>query len=191
MYVFPMPGASSDRDGSTEMFTIRPALPSEIDVLKDIDADAGALYAEYGLSSELELDHVFARAELARWLRSAELGRAFLAVDETGTGVGFAALDVVDDEPYLDQLAVRVAAMRRGIGRRLLARSTDWARATGGSAIWLTTYDHVPFNRPYYERHGYFVMPEDACGPSILHHIREQQRYLPAPAHRVAMRRLV
>jgi len=173
------------------MFTIREALPSELDVLHAIDDDASRLYTEYGVTIELGADHVFALAELGRWLRSAELGRAFLAVDASGTGVGFAALDVVDGAPYLDQLAVRVTAMRRGIGGCLLARCADWARAAGGSALWLTTYSHVPFNRPYYERHGYVMMPESTWGPGIRHHIDEQKRHLPAPIHRVAMRRVL
>jgi GNAT superfamily N-acetyltransferase len=186
-----MSGPGNPLDGCTGPFTIRRALPSEIDVLNDIDDDASTLYAQHGLPIELGQDHVFARAERARWLRATERGRAFLAVDPTGLGVGFAALDVVDDAPYLDQLAVRAAAMRQGIGGRLLARSADWAREAGSSTIWLTTYDHVPFNRPYYERHGYRVMPEEACGPGVLHHIRDQRCYLPAPAQRVAMRRLL
>lgn len=171
------------------LFDIRPALPGEIDVLTAIDDDATALYAELGIVIELEPQHPFVRAEIARWTRSAELGRAFLAVDEAGTGVAFAALDIVDGEPYLDQLAVRRAAMRRGLGARLLQWSADWARAAGGAALWLTTYDHLPFNRPYYERHGYVVVADDACGPGIRHHLDEQRRYLPALTHRVAMRR--
>jgi GNAT superfamily N-acetyltransferase len=186
-----MSGPASQLDGRTGAFSIRLALPSDMDVLNDVDDDASTLYAQYGLTIELGQDHVFARSEVARWLLATERGRAFLAVDPTGIGVGFAALDVVDGQPYLDQLAVRVAAMRQGIGGRLLARSADWAREAGGSAIWLTTYDHIPFNRPYYERHGYAVMPEEACGAGVLHHIRDQQRHLPAPAHRVAMRRLI
>jgi GNAT superfamily N-acetyltransferase len=185
---FRMP-AASNLDGSEATVIIRPALPGEIDLLRAIDDDATTLYAQQGLRIELGHDHVFVRAELARWLCSAELGRAFLAVDDAGTARGFAALGVVDGEPYLDQLAVCVGAMRRGIGARLLDRSADWARAAGGSAIWLTTYDHLPFNRPYYERHGYVVRPESVCGPGIRHHLDEQRRHLPAPAQRVAMRR--
>jgi GNAT superfamily N-acetyltransferase len=183
--------ASSHLDGAGLGFTIRPALTSDIAAMSDIDDDATALYAEHGLSISLGEEHVFVRAELARWLRSTELKRAFVAIDRADRALGFAALDVVDDEPYLDQLAVRVAAMRRGIGRRLLAQAVDWGRAAGGSALWLTTYDHVPFNRAYYERHGYLVVPERACGPGLLHHLEQQRRYLPEPAQRVAMRRLL
>jgi len=188
-YLLAMPDPTSHQEESRPSFSLRLALPSEIGVLNDIDDDATTLYGEVGLPISLGLDHAFARAELARWLCSAKLGRAFLAVDEAGRGVGFAALDIVDGEPYLDQLAVRVAAMRQGIGGRLLARSNDWVRAAGGSALWLTTYAHLPFNRPHYERHCYVVVPEEACGRGILHHLEEQRKYLPAPAQRVAMRR--
>lgn len=176
-------------ENSRSKFSVRPALPSEMELLRAIDDDAATLYGEHGVTIELTSEHPFLRDELARWLRSAQLGRAFLAVDHAGSGVGFAALDMVDGEPYLDQLAVRVSAMRRGIGGTLLALAADWARTSGGSALWLTTYDHLPFNRPYYERRGYVVMPEFACGPGIRHHLDEERRHLPAPAHRVAMRR--
>jgi GNAT superfamily N-acetyltransferase len=172
-------------------FSIRPAQASEIELLRAIDDDAVTLYAEHGMPIELGPDHGFARAELTRWLRATELGRVFLAIDEQDRGLGFAALDLIDGEPYLDQLSVRVAAMRRGIGRRLLAESAQWASAVGGAALWLTTYNHIAFNRRYYERHGYAVVPEEICGPGIRHHLDEQRRSLPAPDQRIAMRRVL
>ncbi|HEX2671124.1 MAG TPA: GNAT family N-acetyltransferase [Polyangiaceae bacterium] len=171
------------------MVTILPASASDIDTLRAIDDDACALYAAHGVEVELPHDHPFARAELARWLRSAELGSAFLAVDHARAGVGFAALEWVDGAPYLDQLSVRVAAMRQGIGGRLLARAAEWARASGGSALWLTTYAHLSFNQPYYERHGFVVVPESECSAGLRHHLAEQRSILPAPDQRVAMRR--
>jgi GNAT superfamily N-acetyltransferase len=173
------------------MFAVRRAEPSELDVLIAIDDDASTLYAEHGIVLALAPGHEFVRAEVGRWLRAAQLCRAFLAVGPDGTALGFAALDVLDGEPYLDQLAVRVSAMRRGIGGQLLAQSAAFARAAGASALWLTTYGHLSFNRPYYERHGYAVVPESECGPGVRHHLTAQRRYLPAPELRVAMRRRV
>jgi GNAT superfamily N-acetyltransferase len=168
--------------------TLRLALPRELEVLQDIDDDASGLYAAHGMVIELGLNHPFVLAERTRWQRSAKLERTFLAVDRQGTAVGFAALDLVDGLPYLDQLAVRTAAMRRGIGRLLLGRAAEWARASGGTELWLSTYAHLPFNRPYYERHGYVVVPEPACGPGIRQHLDEQRRFLPEPGQRVVMR---
>jgi GNAT superfamily N-acetyltransferase len=169
--------------------TIRPAAPGEIDLLIAIDDDASQLYARSGLALNLTGGNAFSVAERARWLESARRGCAFVAVDAQDAGVGFAALGEVDGQPYLDQLAVRLAAMRRGIGRSLLGLAVDWARGQGGDALWLTTWSHLPYNRPFYERDGFVVVPEAEVGPDVRHHLAEQRRWLPAPEHRIAMRR--
>jgi GNAT superfamily N-acetyltransferase len=174
-----------------EPFTIRPAGPNDMATLRDIDDDAGALYAAHGLPIDLAPDHVFSRDECARWLRCAASGSAFMAVDAAGVALGFAALGWADGEPYLEQLSVRCAAMRRGIGKRLLEHAAEAARSRNHSVVWLTTYAHLPFNRPYYARQGYVALLESQCGPDIRHHLDEQRRYLPAPAQRIAMRRAV
>lgn len=175
-------------DPSPARPTIRLALPNDLRVLREIDDDAGALYATHGIPIELPADHVFLRDEVARWRRCVEHGRAFLAV-EGGQALGFAALGSADGEPYLEQLSVRVSAMRRGIGGRLLEHSARVASAAGAASLWLTTYDHLPFNRPYYERHGFVVVPDARCGADVRQHLDEQRRYLPEPSRRVAMRR--
>lgn len=175
----------------TSVTQIRSALPADVDLIRLIDDDASTLFAEHGVAIELAPDHPFARTEVARWLASAEQGRAFFALDDAGRPVGFAALDWLDGQPYLDQLSVRRRAMRRGVGARLLQHAEDWARSLAARELWLTTYAHLPFNRPYYERRGYVVMPEEACGPGIVHHLQEQRRHLPAPQQRVAMRALL
>lgn len=176
-----------DVDASAAV-SLRPAVAGELDLLRAIDEDAARLYAEHGVPIQLGHDYPYAQAELARWQRSIELGRACFALDAAGNPVGFASFDLVDGQPYLDQLAVRRSAMRRGIGARLLQRAERWAQSAGGSALWLTTYAHLPFNAPYYERHGYEIMPEATCSPGILQHLEDQRRHLPAPDQRVAMR---
>jgi GNAT superfamily N-acetyltransferase len=39
--------------------------------------------------------------------------------------------------------------MRQGLGRRLVRQAIDWA---GPEPLWLTTYAHLSWNRPFYER---------------------------------------
>lgn len=169
--------------------TLRLALPHELDTLVAIDDDATALYVQYGVALSLAADHPFVLAERARWGRAVEQERVFVAVDGEGSALGFAALDQLDGEPYLDQLAVRMSAMRRGLGRRLLERAIAWAEDAKGRALWLTTYRHLPFNRPFYERHGFETVPEAEAGQGIRHHLEEQRRVLPDPSERVVMRR--
>ncbi len=169
--------------------SLRIARVDEIDELVDIDEDAGALFAEAGLPIELAPDCPFLVAERAQWLRELELQWVFLAVDERDRGLGFAALDVLDGEPYLEQLSVRRGAMRRGIGRQLLQRAFAWAAERDGDFLWLTTYGHLTWNRPFYEREGFVVVPEGDWGRGIAHHVADQRRWLPHPEQRVAMRR--
>ena len=158
------------------------------DVLR-IDDDATSFYAEAGIVIALDPSHLFTIAEQGRWRRSAEMQRLFFARDEGGARVGIAALDRFDGDSYLDQLSVKRSAMRRGIGRLLLRHAMAWARANQDPFLWLTTYGHVAWNRPFYESEGFVVVPEPECGPGIRHHLEEQRRWLPAPEHRIAMRR--
>lgn len=169
--------------------TLRLARTDEIDELVDIDDDAGALYDEAGIAIELAPDCPFLVSEQARWLRELERQQVFLAVDERERGLGFAALDVLDGEPYLEQLSVRRGAMRRGIGRQLLHRAIAWAAQQDGPFLWLTTYGHLTWNRPFYQREGFVVVPESDWGRDIAHHVADQRRWLPAPEQRIAMRR--
>jgi len=170
-------------------FRIVTASAKDANLLRAIDDDACELYALHGVHLDLPHNHAFAEAELARWQQAVERGQVFMALDSSGTAVGFAAVELLDGEPYLDQLSVRFAAMRRGIGGKLLQRAVAWACAAQGSALWLTTYDHLPFNRPYYEQRGFSVVPESACAEGLRRHLDEQRRNLPDPSQRIAMRR--
>jgi GNAT superfamily N-acetyltransferase len=169
-------------------YSIEIAAPDDFADVIRIDDDATELYATAGIALGLTPVHPFTVAEQARWRRSVELGRLFFARDEQGQRVGLAALDRFDGVVYLDQLSVRRSAMRRGAGRFLLRHAVDWARSLEAPSLWLTTYGHLSWNRPFYESEGFVVVPEVECTPEILHHLDEQRAALPAPEERVAMR---
>lgn len=168
---------------------IRTAGPGELAALLDIDDDACDLYRAVGLAIDLSPEHAFAAAERARWTASLAAGDVFVAVDADDAPVGFAALTRVDGAPYLDQLAVRCAAMRRGLGGRLLAAAIAWARARSSEGLWLNTYGHLTWNAPFYARHGFVLVPEPAWRPGMRAIVAEQRATLPAPQQRVVMHR--
>jgi GNAT superfamily N-acetyltransferase len=169
-------------------FTTRAATPAELETLVAIDDDAALLYARAGLTFDFAPGHPFLVNERAVWLRSLQRGDTILALDEAGAPVGFAALELLDGAPYLEQLSVRLASMRQGLGRKLLAGAVEWARARGKD-LWLTTYGHLPWNRPFYEKEGFVVVPPSAWRPELAARVEGERRYLPAPEHRVVMRR--
>jgi len=170
----------------SEALVIRQASPDEIDEMVSIDVDACTLFDELGLDANLTPDHPYSVAERACWMRCAREGNAFLAGHVGAPPVGLLVMDRVDGVPYLEQLSIRRGAMGRGLGRRLLEHAIGW---TGREPLWLTTYTHIPWNRPFYERHGFLTIPGAACPPGVAAMLDDQRRALPDPHRRIAMRR--
>lgn len=166
---------------------IRLARPEEIDALIAIDDDACTLDVEAGLVMAFDASHPFVVAERARWVAAVAGGLLDVAETLDGTLAGFASRGIVDGEPYLDQLSVRRDCMRRGIGTTLLRRAIAWGTAESSSRLWLTTWTHVPWNAPFYARHGFVAHPEAACGPELRDILRRQREVLPDPDRRIAM----
>jgi GNAT superfamily N-acetyltransferase len=167
--------------------SLRLARAHEIPLASEIDDEALGLYAEHGVAFDVLAHAAFFAAEVRTWTDAAEHARVVFASDAAGV-VGFAALGFLDGAPILEQLSVRRRAMRRGVGSTLVALAIDWSASSG--ALWLTTYDHLPFNRPFYERRGFVVVPERDCGPGLRALLDAERIALPRPDARVAMRLL-
>lgn len=165
-------------------FSLRPARPDELHKLIAIDDAASELYAQAGLDLALTKDHPFVVAEAVRWAGAIEEGRAYVADDWQDEPIGFVTLRLVDGEPYVDQLAVHPHAMRRGIGAALLRQAIAWS---ADRALWLTTYAHLLWNKPYYRRHSFVSVPDSVCGAELRAILLEQRAALPDPDKRIAM----
>jgi GNAT superfamily N-acetyltransferase len=168
---------------------IRTGQPCDLDLLVHIDNDASLLFEQAGMLLDLERDLEITTAARYRWLRCLSAGTVLIATDDSGESIGFAALGLRDGEPYLDQLSVRLSAMRQGVGTELLEASLAVAKQARGRALWLTTYAHLSWNRPYYERNGFAVVPAEECGEELRRELSFERRLLPSPEHRVPMRK--
>ena len=113
--------------------------------------------------------------------------RAWVAVDDRGSIVGFAVAWVVDGEGHLDELAVVPACGRRGVGRALVDTVVAWTVAQGLASITLTTFRDVPWNAPYYEKLGFHVV--STLTPALQALVDEQATWGLDPSLRVVMRR--
>lgn len=103
--------------------------------------------------------------------------------------VGLAALTVLDGDAHLEQIAVRPDHGRRGIGTALLEAACERARWLGHRRITLTTFRDLPWNAPWYARHGFVELPESAWGPQLAGQWRSEARTGIAVVPRVVMRR--
>ena len=80
--------------------------------------------------------------------------------DESVDPVGFVWLDTEHggDVIGIAEIDVLPAYSRRGIGAALLAHACDWARATGYRRVDLGTLADVPWNAPFYTKHGFRIV---------------------------------
>lgn len=161
----------------------------DIDLLVDIDNDASMLFEQAGLRLDAERDRQITLAARERWLKCLSAGSVLLIEDDSSQPVAFAAVGARDGEPFLDQLSVRMKCMRQGMGTALLYASMKMALQARSRALWLTTYQHLSWNRPYYERHGFVAVLEEHCGQQLRDELSFERRLLPDPEHRIVMRR--
>jgi ribosomal protein S18 acetylase RimI-like enzyme len=119
--------------------------------------------------------------------RASNEQRAWVAVDEGGTIIGFAVAWMVDGEGHLDELAVAPAHGRRGVGRALVDEVVAWTAAQELTSITLTTFRDVPWNAPYYEKLGFHVV--STLTPTLQALVDEQATWGLEPSLRVVMRR--
>jgi GNAT superfamily N-acetyltransferase len=171
-----------DRTAPTAV--IRLATTAVIERLRDIENDAGERFRAVQLDAIAD-DPAPPAAVLQAHI---DAGTAWIAELE-GEVVGYATASIVDGEGHLDQVSVIAAAAGRRIGRRLVDEVCAWAAARGLPSVTLTTFRDVAWNGPYYERLGFAIVPEDACGPE-LRAIRTRERAAGIEvAPRVAMRK--
>ncbi|NDU73927.1 GNAT family N-acetyltransferase [Actinomadura sp. DSM 109109] len=81
--------------------------------------------------------------------------------------VGFAAVEELDGAAHLEQISVRGDLVGRGIGALLLREVKARAAAAGLPGVSLLTFRDVPWNGPWYARHGFAELPPERWGPGI------------------------
>lgn len=91
-------------------------------------------------------------------------GRTWVAeVDETI--VGFVSLDTDVERPDavgIAEIDVLPEFGGKGIGAALLEYACDWAREAGFRRVDLGTLSDVPWNAPFYEKHGFVAVDKHA-----------------------------
>jgi GNAT superfamily N-acetyltransferase len=157
---------------------VRVASPADLREVPAVEEAADALFRERGA---LDLPAAASAVDRAGAWRVLVVGQPV---------VGFAVLERVDGDVHLEQLSVHPSAMRQGLGAALLSASVDEARAAGARRVTLLTYADVPWNAPWYARHGWQVT--DDLGPE-LEALAEHEVELGLTRHgrRVAMARPV
>ncbi|MBM6399424.1 GNAT family N-acetyltransferase [Phycicoccus sonneratiae] len=120
--------------------------------------------------------------------RAAEPGFLLVATEDDEV-VGFAHVLDLDGHWHLEQLSVDPGHQRRGHGAALLAAVLVGAGARGATEVTLRTYADVPWNGPWYARHGWVEVSDPPWHATLLE--GEARMRLAEHGRRIAMRRPV
>ncbi|MCZ2813100.1 GNAT family N-acetyltransferase [Modestobacter sp. VKM Ac-2979] len=153
---------------------VRVADDVDLQQLPAVEAAADELFVPLGIT---DLPLPATAEERARAWRVLVAGRPV---------TGFAVLELVDGAVHLEQLSVHPAHGRRGIGTALLAATLETARQHGADRVTLLTYADVPWNAPFYARHGWVATTELTPGLQALRR-RETELGLDRHGPRVVM----
>lgn len=166
------------------MYRIAAARPTDLPLLPAIELAAATLLAGHAPASVLAETTSQADLEDAQ-----QRGHLWVALADD-VPVGFAHLMVFGPSiAHLEEIDVHPEHGRRGLGRRLVLASCQWAATNGYSWVTLTTFREVPWNMPFYARLGFKEIPLEELTPALLSVVDDETRRGLDPSRRVAMRR--
>jgi GNAT superfamily N-acetyltransferase len=142
---------------------IRATRHTDIPELRTIEWAAGQRFLDFGLAHIAD-DDPLATVVMATYV---DKGRSWVTTQPDDRPVGYVLVDELDGLAHIEQISVLPEHQGSGHGRALVERVADWARATARPAVTLTTYDHIPWNRPLYEHLGFRVLDLANLGPEL------------------------
>jgi GNAT superfamily N-acetyltransferase len=161
-------GGAWHKTDMTPGYVIRLARGSELETLPEIERRAAALFGAW--AAELELTReLLEQVTSLEALRAANRdGRVWVAADRDDRPVGFALVREIGLFAHLEELDVLPEHGRRGLGAALLEAVCAWAHTRGFAAVTLSTFRDVPWNAPFFARHGFEAPARDELPPELL-----------------------
>lgn len=149
---------------------LRTARLDDLPRLRDIERAAGAAFRELDMAAVANDEPPPVEALTSH----VHDGCAWVVADASDSPVAYLIAHVVDGDGHIAQVSVHPRHAGQRLGAALIDRADGWAAANNLQALTLTTFAEVPWNRAYYERLGFRVLPHDQLGPE-LRRIREQE----------------
>lgn len=137
-------------------YEIRWAKAGDIAALISADRAASELFRPTGLVPDMA---AIPESIPAETLAAAIEDKLVIAAATADRAVGFALCELRGDDLYLDQLSVDPSHGRKGLGAALLDAVAALAERRERRSVILSTFRDLPWNGPFYRRHGYKELP--------------------------------
>ncbi len=163
-------------------YRIEAATAAHIPFLNGIERAAATLFPAGSIPDFILSDSV----PETMFVEAMQDNALWVVLDSSSVPVGYGFVQFVEGVALLAQMDVHPDHGHKGLGTALISKLAEFTRQRGATALYLTTFTHVPWNAPFYARLGFVALTE-AEQPSVLRDIlnEEQSRGL---TDRIAMR---
>ncbi|MEL6488414.1 MAG: GNAT family N-acetyltransferase [Cyanobacteria bacterium J06621_3] len=186
-------------------YIVRLAHETELAYLPEVERAAARRFLPYVEKLEISAELLEGLTPLSYLRRAQAGGRVWVAVvssqqgqDQQGQGhqkqaqpVGFLVAKFLTTTCFVVELSVHPDYGRQGIGSALIETCCKATKIRGLRQVMLTTFRHVPWNIPFYERLGFRVLAREQLPSDIEAIVQHESRYGFLPRHRVVMRRVL
>ena len=168
-------------------YAIRAATSADLPPLAQVERSAAGLFAQAG--PELAWLAQGEPLPLSTLQMLQQHGGVWVAADGQDRPSGFLAAQPLDGQLFIVELSVALPHQRQGLGARLLDAAAAHAQALGCACLTLSTYRHLPWNAPYYTRHGFSEIEATALGAGHALKLAREAQDGQDPALRCLMRK--
>lgn len=178
------------RDASPQPpLTIRATRPEDIEHLPALERSAAQ-------SFKTQPDLAFLAEEpaaisLDEHRECVALHNSWVAVDEAERPWGFLCAEKHEDTLHILELSVAQVAQGKGLGRALMVEACIQAKGRHYRRVTLTTFENVPWNRPFYEKLGFGRLMPTQQDSFLLDILQEEAAFGFAPGSRCVMQKLL
>ncbi|MBF8722461.1 GNAT family N-acetyltransferase [Pseudomonas guariconensis] len=102
---------------------------------------------------------------------------SWVAIDDNDHLRGFICTEQANDWLHIHEISVCAQAQGQGIGRALLQWAISVARSQGMRVVTLTTFAEVPWNAPFYARHGFKVVEQAQLDTRLREVLRQEHAH--------------
>lgn len=156
-------------------YHLRQARNNDIIGLQEIEARADSLFSGTGLLDEIPAnDHI----PDAAFHEAIAQALCHVIADPADKAVGFTLCSLRGTHLYLDQISVDPDHARKGLGAALIGQLDTLAARHACDQISLSTFRNIPWNGPYYQRHGFQMLDHEELEPWMVDLEQQQSTYL-------------
>ncbi len=103
-------------------------------------------------------------------------GRLWTALANGQRPVGFALAVREAGSAFLQEVDVHPDHQQKGLGRQLIRHVMRWAQAQELACVTLTTFEHVAWNAPFYNRLGFRQLAAHELSNELAEHLQAEHR---------------